>query len=598
MHLAVSTTLGNDNEASVSLWHTKTLSFQGPNTSELATPNPFTDYRLLVTFRHPEVTYVVRGFYAADGDAADTGASSGGVWKVRFIPDRIGRWSYSASFKHGKDLAIRDEMDAGTPIEISNPTGVFIATKNSSPNASRDFRRRGRIIADGAYLRFGKNGPFWLKGGTDSPENLLAFADFDGTSRISVEVSEGEATATEELHRYEPHIRDWNEGDPQWKNGKGKGVIGALNYLSSTGMNCAYFLTLNIGGDGKDVWPYVSADEWTRFDCSKLDQWEIVFEHMQRRGILMHVVTQETENERMLDDGNTERLRKLYYRELIARFAHHPAIIWNLGEENGPADFSPNGQTADQQKAMAGYLKNSDPYKHPVVIHTHASKHGKDEILPALLGHEPLDGLSFQVNQPKNVHSEIIRWRNKSDQAGRTWLIGMDEIGPWHTGAVPDSVDPDHDTLRRHVLWGGLLAGASGVEWYFGAKFRHNDLTSEDWRQRDNLWKQTSIALTFFEDLRFWEMNPDNSIVSSQEIYCFAKPGSTYVLYVPASELKHENITVKLEDRDREYSVRWYDPIHGGKLQRGSVSVVESAKSAAIGKPPHTREQDWVVLIR
>lgn len=99
----------------------------------------------------------------------------------------------------------------------------------------------------------------------------------------------------------------------------------------------------------------------TRFDCSKLDQWEIVFEHMQRKGVLLHVVTQETENERLLDDGDTGPLRKLYYRELIARFAHHPALVWNLGEENGPAEFSPNGQTSEQQKAMSNYLKASDP---------------------------------------------------------------------------------------------------------------------------------------------------------------------------------------------------------------------------------------------
>ena len=51
--------------------------------------------------------------------------------------------------------------------------------------------------------------------------------------------------------------------------------------------------------------------------------------------------------------------------------------------------------------------------------------------------------------------------------AGRPWLISMDEIGMWHTGVVPDDVDPDHDALRRYVLWGSLMAGAAGVEWYF-----------------------------------------------------------------------------------------------------------------------------------
>ena len=52
-------------------------------------------------------------------------------------------------------------------------------------------------------------------------------------------------------------------------------------------------------------------------------------------GILQHVVLQETENELMWDAGDTGPMRKLYLRELIARFAHHPRLIWNIGEENG-----------------------------------------------------------------------------------------------------------------------------------------------------------------------------------------------------------------------------------------------------------------------
>lgn len=46
-------TIRNDNQSGVQQWHTKTLSFRGPKTSESATPNPFTDYRLQVTFTHP-----------------------------------------------------------------------------------------------------------------------------------------------------------------------------------------------------------------------------------------------------------------------------------------------------------------------------------------------------------------------------------------------------------------------------------------------------------------------------------------------------------------------------------------------------------------
>jgi len=124
---------------------------------------------------------------------------------------------------------------------------------------------------DGRYLRF-SNGDRFLKGGTNSPENLLGYVDLDGTYRSDTQMRSGESNATDTvLHSYSPHISDWNTGDPVWQDGKGKGLIGAINYLSDQGLNAAYFLTFNVGGDGKDVWPFVSHEDFTRFDVSKLD---------------------------------------------------------------------------------------------------------------------------------------------------------------------------------------------------------------------------------------------------------------------------------------------------------------------------------------
>ena len=51
-------------------WHAVTVTFDGPQSSETATPNPFTDYRMDVTFTGPSgQTYKVPGYYAADGNA-------------------------------------------------------------------------------------------------------------------------------------------------------------------------------------------------------------------------------------------------------------------------------------------------------------------------------------------------------------------------------------------------------------------------------------------------------------------------------------------------------------------------------------------------
>ncbi len=78
-------------------WHKITLTFTGPETNETATPNPFTDYRLNVTFVNGPSIYTVPGYFAADGDAANTSASSGDKWRVHFAPDKTGVWNYVVS---------------------------------------------------------------------------------------------------------------------------------------------------------------------------------------------------------------------------------------------------------------------------------------------------------------------------------------------------------------------------------------------------------------------------------------------------------------------------------------------------------------------
>ena len=575
-------------------WHTVTLDFVGPATSETAQENPFTDYRLFVEFKSGDMRYLIRGFYAADGKAAQTSAGAGNVWQVRFTPPKEGEWTYTASLKKGSNIAISRVEAEGENIEIANASGDF--TVSASDKMAPDFRatQRGMLTHHKGYYRFLNSKRYWLKGGPNSPENLLAYTGFDGTYRIADEVRDGEAQAGEDIHSFEPHLKDWRPGDLSWGDGKGKSLIGAMNYLADEGMNTVYFLTMNILGDGKDVWPYLTPDDVSRFDVSKLEQWNILFDHMQSKGILLHVVTQETENELMLDDGDTGPERALYFSELIARFAHHPALVWNLGEENGPVHWRPEGQNDAQRKAMTNYFTAHDPYNHPILLHTHSQASEKDDIVGPLLGFKPLDGLSFQVAYRETVNAETQKWRRLSREAGAEWVITMDEIGQWYMGAPPDSMDPRHDSLRRHALWGHLMGGGAGVEWYFGARFPSNDLSSEDWRERENLWRQTRNALSFYEAyLPFWEMESCNDLTDRSDDYCFGKEGEVYAIYLPEG-----GTTFMKLPKGHEYKLSWYDPVAGGALRVGSVDKVEGADRLEVGMPPNPSGRDQVLLIQ
>ncbi len=575
-------------------WHRVTLSFSGPSAGENDSLNPFLNYRLNVVFSHGENTYSVPGFFAADGNAGETGAETGNTWRVHFCPDETGTWTYTASFRRGENIAISDDPQAGEAVAFDGTGGSFevAGTDKSAP----DFKAKGRLMYTGErYLKFAGTGEYFIKGGADSPENFLAYDEFDGTRfGGQPESRSGEAEVDDRIHSYLPHAGDWKAGDPVWQGGKGKNIIGALNYLASEGINSVYMLTMNVGGDGKDVWPWTGYDERYRFDCSKLDQWEIVFSHMDRLGIMQHFVTQETENETLLDQGDCGLQRRLYYRELAARFSHHPAMTWNLGEENGPADFSPDGQSDRQRKDMASCLKNTIPYNSFIVVHTHSNPALRNEQMGAILGYPDLDGISMQLGYFPDTHDETLRWLDLSSAAGKTWVTCLDEIGHHTTGVKPDSEDPAHDTIRQLALWGNLMAGGGGTEWYFGYMYPNNDLDCEDWRSRANMWKQTRIALDFFrQHLPFSRMSPADELAVSGSAYCLMLENKVYAVYLPQGGTTRLDLSAAAGD----FLVQWYDPRTGGELQTGTVLEVTAGDLVSIGSPPADEEIDWAALI-
>ncbi len=82
---------GDDGDGAVAItgeqkqWHNVTLTLDGPFAAEAdADPNPFTDYRMTVDFTHESGTpsYSVPGYFAADGNAANTSATSGTKWRA------------------------------------------------------------------------------------------------------------------------------------------------------------------------------------------------------------------------------------------------------------------------------------------------------------------------------------------------------------------------------------------------------------------------------------------------------------------------------------------------------------------------------------
>ena len=554
-------------------WYPIELRFAGPTADETDdAPNPFLDYRLQVRLDGPSGQSLdVPGFFDGDGK----GNGNGDVWTARFSLDEVGTWSYTASFRSGADVAVDLDPAAGVAAAFDGATGSFqVAPRDAG---APGFLRWGRLeYANRHYLKF-RQGGYYIKGGADSPENFFGYAGFD-------DVQDNGGLGI--IHRYGPHEADWRAGDPLFVSASSgvdsRGIIGALNYLESAGVNSVYFLPMNLGGDAQDTVPFVgyqkNAFDKTHYDISRLHQWNQVLDHGQRHGIKWHFVLAETEsgNENWLDDGLSTMTfgveRKLFFRELIARFSYLMAIKWNLSEEN---DYP-----VSMLRAFADYLQALDPAGHPICVHT---KPNNFRDYDDILGESRFSTTSIQYGISQAA-GHVENWRAQSATAGRPWVLDMDENNPANTGLT----DSNADDLRRSVLYPVYFSGGN-IEWYFGASPLPvgGDQNTEDFRTREPMWGFMRAARRLIEsELPFWRMQPDDSLLTGESGngQVFAAAGQAYAIYLPDGG----SSTLDLGGTTGIFERRWFNPVSGNFA--GAVAMLNGGGSVPLGSPPFSAD--------
>jgi hypothetical protein len=208
----------------------------------------------------------------------------------------------------------------------------------------------------------------------------------------------------------------------------------------------------------------------------------------------------------------------------------------------------------------------------------------------------------------------VLKWRRESAKAGKPWVVANDEQGDSALGTPPDpgfegfsgkakekgGREYDLHGLRRQTLWGTLMAGGAGVEYYFGYSLPQNDLLCEDWRSRERSWGFARVALDFFRDERvpFQEMEPADGLVGNpaedNSRYAFAKRGEIYLVYLP----KGGPADLDLSGVTGRFTVGWLDPRKGGALQSGAVREVAGGGKVGLGTPPADPTDDWLAVVR
>ena len=562
-------------------WHPISIDIEGPAASETdASPNPFLDLRYDLYLTAPsgrEVT--VPGFYAGDG----AGGDSGNVWRARFAPDEPGSWDYRVGFFSGAEVAIASDTDTASTMPAHGESGSFevLPRDPSAPG----LLALGRLEYTGKhYLKF-SDGPYWIKSGVNSPENFFGYAGFDQT--YDLPDGAGKEGLSNGLHHYQEHRQDWRIDDPLFVGSSGidsKGIIGAINYLASEAVNSIYFLTMNLGGDGSDTWPFVGSSgtpfDNTHYDLSKLYQWNIVLNHMQEQGIVAHIVLAEREwpNIKWLDDGEFGTERKLYIRELVARYAYLNGIKWNLSEESR--------LTNEQHRDIASYLRSLDWAAHPISVHHWINQ--PEPVYEPILGNTDFDLSSIQFS-PHNANDFVETWRARTADAGWPWVIDMDEVGPARVGLTDENID----SLRKRVLYPVYFSGGN-IEWYFGyhALPLGGDMRLENFRTREPMYRYMRYAREFLEALPFWDMQPADELLSQagDNDQVFAQIGQTYAVYI------EDAANTRLLDVEAgEYEKQWFNPRTGTS---GPIEPIKTSGRVALGPLNTDYREDWVIVLR
>ena len=446
-----------------------------------------------------------------------------GLWKVRFSPGEAGFWQFSST-------------SAGK--ELNAYTGTFTAEENMScnpalPSGLPDFNCTGMLKYTGGYYLQFENGDYWIKGGVDDPENFLGDA-----------------------------FGDWNAKKA------------AVDYLSSKGANSIYVITNNIDGDRHDTWPWVGATEAeakansNQFDDAKLQQWEDFFTYVQSKGIVLHIV--------LNDDGAWSGYdHELYLREMIARFGHHPGLIWNIGEEA-------NETLSDgEQMTYASLLQSLDPYNHPVTVHRRP--------LWPFLGSSSFDLASIQPGNGAadftnakigDLNRLVIQHREKSAAEGRPIPIMIDE-----TPRVTEVNAITQMKMRTEVLYPIYLAGGNFELHYYDVYGGQGHVSIQD---LGPMLDDMRRAREFLETLPFAEMSPCNDLLSGGfGSICYGRAGSAFAIYLKKGGM----ISVDLSGVGGSLSVNWFNPRTGEETSDGSTS---GGKTELFTAPDG---QDWVLVL-
>lgn len=581
---------------SATVWHPLVMDVAGPTTSETdLSPHPFLDYRLDVTFTSPNGNaFDVPGFFAGNG----RGHGQGSIWRVRFTPDEPGEWRWSVAFEQGENIAVaeKDDVAGVTPVGEHGAFGTVLVAQRDP--ASHGLLAQGRIDSVAEHYLKQADGDYWINGGINGPEDFFGYAGFDNT----LDPPAGRVTAQPEssLHLYAAHVDDWRRGDPDFistsSGVSSHGIIGTINFLAAQSINSINVLPMNLGAGGANTYPFIDATGTpfanTRYDVSKLHQWNLVLNHMQEKGVAAHIILAQHSmaNREWLDQGTLGPQRKLFLREMLARFSYLNGVKWTLSNERS--------DNTDLDLGIADYLRSLDWAEHPIAVHVNADPLNAERVnadrvntgLDSFAAYTLFDNASVQ-STAATAEQAIETWREHSVSADIHRVIDSTPTGPAMT------LDDDGiEELRRRVLYPIYFSGANleGVNHLL--PIPGDTMQAEDFRRLEPVYRYMRVTRTFLqENVPIERALPADTRLSGglEGDQLFGIADEIYAAWF--GDGRGDRRILAGSDISAQWELQWFNPLTGSAT---GAPVIRVGNQFGTGSAPGETSQDWMLIAK
>lgn len=471
--------------------------------------NPFLDARV-------DGSFVKAGGGARRAVEGFCDSADGSLYRIRFMPDSAGEYSYTVTYHEGQIDTIH--------------TGTFKAVASARKGPLRvDPKYPWHFIWEGTGEHYFFNGTtaFWLMGWRD--EHVIQ-------------------NCIDRLHRLK---------------------INRLRVLISGAANIFWGEPVMTGDNFTLMLrPWMAAApnnfeqpqlDFSRFNLEYWQKWERMLRYARDRDMIISAILDISTHHAQPAAGSDEERR--YLRYAAARLSAFSNITWDLGDD---LDSFRDEKWAHETGTL---LENWDPYKHLATSHPVKREHQD----------RASDWFGFTSIQDwsRSQHALMLEERQIQSKTGRIIPQTNEEYGyEDHYPHWAPRPDGDSAETLRHCAWDIAMAGAYGTA---GESARRG---VNIWPDTGGGWingrgDDTMIMLKgyehmvdFFTSFEWWKTEPHDELVNNGA-YCVAQPGEIYAVYLP-----HEgSVTVKLEPG--AYQATWFNAFTGEKISLPPVTGPE-----------------------